>query len=458
MAWLHPTQNKVYGGGTTGSTFIYDVRAGLVAGGWTIVADSDGTTYSSSGTQVTSGGSGAHGFANASAWFCARNPDGSLYLTVQRSTSSNITGRVKGHLTAPTGGSAAQVPASADEWIILGAGTDASPTFAQWIGASDASSYWGNVSVQTTSPYLVHAFAYTGWVSGGGITAVHTKFCVDKVQAWSAPTGDDCPWMIHAAGGSSGADTLGVGGGIDSDTGLMGVRVRAPASGGTHSTVIVPALTLMANNSANQTFPGGAPLDQADSKYPLLPLAYCRRAGASSPQVWKGYSTLFAWNPITSSGTGVLGDLYTTDATGDSLVTSNVVALGAWNNVTLTSTGQTNTTRAGFKLQPTVVPTAPPVVANLSPAAGSSLGPFDPVAFDVTDAAGLRRVVVYAVQLPGGPWEVVHANDVFAPGYQRGSSRTAITNGYHYVVARDAGWIAPPTLAVDAVDTAGNEN
>jgi hypothetical protein len=77
--------------------------------------------------------------------------------------------------------------------------------------------------------------------------------------------------------------------------------------------------------------------------------------------------------------------------------------------------------------------------------------------FDVTDDSGaFRRVIVCAVL--DGVTEVVHDGSTFLGNYAGGScSRAAISGGFRFVVLRDGGWPASPTIRVFAIDQQGNE-
>jgi hypothetical protein len=109
-----------------------------------------------------------------------------------------------------------------------------------------------------------------------------------------------------------------------------------------------------------------------------------------------------------------------------------------------------------------IADTNPPVVGNFTPSPGSTINPTTMLGFDVTDNAGLRRVIL-GVYFPGfGFQEIVHDGTSFMPNYAAASTRVAITNGYRYTVQRAGGW--PPAVAsltltfnVWAIDTSGNE-
>jgi len=105
----------------TGSIAMYQLISALISAGWLKKADSDGTTYSATGTQVTSGNSGPNGLGNTSAWVRLQAPavnGGAITnqkreITIQRSTIhtswrikysayGNFTGGVPSAAVTPT--------------------------------------------------------------------------------------------------------------------------------------------------------------------------------------------------------------------------------------------------------------------------------------------------------------------------------------------------------------------
>lgn len=79
----------------------------------------------------------------------------------------------------------------------------------------------------------------------------------------------------------------------------------------------------------------------------------------------------------------------------------------------------------------------PPTV-TISPASGSVLAPSDVVEVNATHAAGLTFVVLLA-EFADGRYEVIHDGTSFAAAYAL-STRSAITDGYQYLVRRTRGW------------------
>lgn len=114
----------------TGAEAIFELKNILTGSGWTIVSSSNGTTFSA-GDNITSSTS----LAGSNRWFIVQEPTGvgGRQWCFQR-TTANTTWRVKiSPLNGFGGGSASltQVPSATDEGVILGTGTDASPTGAQ---------------------------------------------------------------------------------------------------------------------------------------------------------------------------------------------------------------------------------------------------------------------------------------------------------------------------------------
>lgn len=120
---------------STGSIHVYKWKEYLKTVGWIVSKSSDGTTYNASGDIINSGASGGAGLANSRAWMVLTSPSIDGYqrqLCIQKSTSGNLNWRIKYSFSAGFSGgspSATQTPSATDEQILLGGGTDASPTF-----------------------------------------------------------------------------------------------------------------------------------------------------------------------------------------------------------------------------------------------------------------------------------------------------------------------------------------
>lgn len=189
MPALNPTDSHTTP--ATSCVGMYTARQRIIAGaGATSVKDSDATTYSSSGAQITTGASGAGGFGNDRAWWIIQMPGGSQWC-VQVVSVASITYRIKvspsaGFVTSP---SATVTPSASDELVIHGGGTDASPTGATLFPADGT--YRLEVEAESTyGGWSLHAFP-----TGGGAT----KTVIRHDPLTSYPATDAAPWVFRVA-------------------------------------------------------------------------------------------------------------------------------------------------------------------------------------------------------------------------------------------------------------------
>jgi hypothetical protein len=173
----------------------------LLAAGWTKPADSDGTTYSAIGTQVTSGGSGANGFNNFSTWIRVRAPavnGQNREFVFQRSGGGDGRfWRIKYSAGAGfTGGSptATVTPSAADEQILTGGGTDALPSYSFFLDY-DAGGFRANCccggAAENYSFYMFTTITGTNNLGGG--------IMLDVMVAGSYPASDPDPAVVYVS-------------------------------------------------------------------------------------------------------------------------------------------------------------------------------------------------------------------------------------------------------------------
>lgn len=289
----------------TGAASMLFLKTMWKSAGWVVKESGDSITYSAVGDIITHAGSGAGGMANTRAWFRMSNPDGVEY-TIQRGTL-NYQWRVKVSAAATfNAGSpdATTTPSvtGTDVKELLGAGTDASPTYETWFGTVDGS-YRLKAGADSASPY---DFWTTGFPSGGG--AINHTFMHESLTV--TPT-DGAPF--HTIIGNS----------DPSDGNLTAEN----ASGSTRSYATVPAVT----PTTWEIFPAGIttfggqqgipvrlatnPITTGDD---LFPIQYARRAAIANP-AYKGVGTVFKWDGVQRS-TGVT---YTVDTVDDRLCLSD---------------------------------------------------------------------------------------------------------------------------------------
>lgn len=108
--------------------------------------------------------------------------------------------------------------------------------------------------------------------------------------------------------------------------------------------------------------------------------------------------------------------------------------------------------------EPNPVDENAPVLSGVTPEEDSQINGDTAIQFDVTDDENL--VGVELAVFFGGDYadydERIHDGTSFTPRYTAGSTRTAITDGYRYVLRRSGGWLVDPTFSVRAWDASGN--
>lgn len=107
---------------------------------------------------------------------------------------------------------------------------------------------------------------------------------------------------------------------------------------------------------------------------------------------------------------------------------------------------------------PAAFDTAPPVVDQVSPPAGASVGRNTPLAFRLTDNNGTWALRELLIRFGGATnFEWVHDGTSFQ-GFYVGSTETPVTGGFHYSLVRAGGWPAGARvrLRLYVVDAGGN--
>lgn len=120
--------------------------------------------------------------------------------------------------------------------------------------------------------------------------------------------------------------------------------------------------------------------------------------------------------------------------------------------------GASSTTSSAYTLSNPPAPpdTTAPVVANFSPAPGSTIARVTAVEFDVTDETGLALLDIKVLYSDTGEKEVAFDEDGFSARFSGKSTKTAITGGWHFKLVRAGGWPSPPTIKVRPIDTSLN--
>jgi len=283
----------------TGAAALWSVIQMWIAAGATKLADSDGTTYSSSGAQVTGGGSGTNGLGNTSAWVRLRLPDG-RELTIQRG-SSNIAWRVKYSKAAQfTGGSpgAARTPSATDEALRFGGGTDASPSYSTWFASDGTYQLYGGVD------------AVAGWwfatkITVGGATGPGGWFDVLGTPS----SGDLDPSTFYIASPTNPFVVASI---ADREAAITnsGVFSWMNFDGGAEAYTPTPGLTV--NDSGGPVWPLNAGVNPNTGKDQLRLIEYARKVGTGTTG-GKGVSSFVCWLSAARSA----GETFTVSTTRD---------------------------------------------------------------------------------------------------------------------------------------------
>lgn len=425
---------------------VYQLKQLLKQAGWTVTKSGDGmSAYSPSGDVITHGGTGANGMNNNGSWFVIRQPftrgaarefcfhkaSGATNQSVRwtYSKAAGFTGGSPGASTPPTATDGVQMYSIMEQPV--GSAhmmAETSGGFGFWLAAYNAS------------------------------RGVRGAIVFDPLVEGTYPASDVDPYVLYAAGSHTYSMALYVnqttsneanpfltnGNGELSSEGENGLRAWLTGSGVTKIAASVPLYWGGATRRYLVNGAGAHPVANADA---LLPVLYGRSAsdGIGDAGV-KGISTFLRFGSTTRATVTTASDL-SRIRIGDSWL--------PWDGATTPTLHQGSVDV--YDLWPSGADTTPPEVEILSPAPYSAILPTTPIRVRVTDATGLRRVMLLAEFAGSRIYEVVHDGTQFASLYRHGSVRQSISDGFQYELRRSGGWPGSPTLRVVAIDTAGNE-
>lgn len=292
----------------TGAVAMFDLKTHLKSVGHTVKSSSDATTYNSTGDQITSGASGASGWANNNAWVRIQSPDGYREFTIQRGTT-NVLWRVKFSRAAKfTGGSpdATHTPSATDEAIIIGGGTDASPTFATTFG-TDGGYRW-NVGADSAFPYTFWSGSFL--TGGGNPVAV---LCQEYFLA-AEPTDGNLYMVVSGANANPFTNAN-----LSLQTRTTGSTIRSLttlAATSPTTNIDVAAAAYWFGNGTQLLYPDtGGVSNPITGKDEVLPILWARSAAVANPG-YKGVGTMIKWTSLSRS----TGDTLTVSTTRDRIV------------------------------------------------------------------------------------------------------------------------------------------
>lgn len=271
----------------------WDFFTMLLAAGWTKVKDSDGITYSASGTQVTGGGAGAHGYDNAWAWVVLQYPNSTRQICIQRdnqtSPYSASGSRIKYSYAGFSGGSpsATRVPSATDELVILGGGTDAAPSVSSLFSGQSKRMKIHMCVGGKDERYAFYVMTIPYGSGNGGI------FFFDPLAIGSYNVADPDPFVISVQAGSNWLYSVG-----QSFMGYMGEGTpRQYGSNDIANALIMTGMYFPAIADGV----GSLPPHHISGKDTTIPVGYARRGLNFTGNGFKGFSTLFQWSLVSRS-------------------------------------------------------------------------------------------------------------------------------------------------------------
>lgn len=180
---------------------LFCLKERLKAAGWTVLASSDGLTYfpASDGITLNQSGTGPGSVGNPRCWIRIRQPSGGVapYAGVReftfQTTDTFGSFRVKYSSLGFTGGSPSilDTPSAADEQIIMGSGTDASPNGVTF------TSFGGNHG--TLGVHIAAGGASEGFSWAMVVRSIPDQVYVvffDAMKAISSPAQDVDPYVL----------------------------------------------------------------------------------------------------------------------------------------------------------------------------------------------------------------------------------------------------------------------
>lgn len=313
MAFVFDTNNTP----ATGAEVLYLLKELLKTAGWTVPRSSDGSTYNSSGDQITTAASGAGGMANNSAWFVLQAPAavaGSTRRFLFQRGTNNRDWLCYYATTAFTGGtpSATERSTAADEEAVNGGGTPAAPTFDTILGVDGA--YRFHAGADNATPYSFYAVTPT---IGTGVAT--WAFLFDALKTGTYPSADVDPYVMYSPVGG-GAETLTGSSSLYTESATTGVKGWLAKGLGGADFVNIPVVVLYSVPGATMVVPDSLGSNPHTGLDDVVPVHYARRTGLAAPVGWKGASSLLRWTGVSRSP----GDTLTVDATRDRVIFGQV--------------------------------------------------------------------------------------------------------------------------------------
>ena len=296
-----------------GGEAMFRLKSLLKSQGWTVPRSGDGTTYNSSGDQISSGGSGSGGMNRNGAWYVIQSPGlVARQFCIQRSNAGNTYAfRVKysaGDGFSGGAPAAAQTPSSTDEQIIIGGGTDGAPSFGQVLDTPD-----GAQRLNIVAGGAAENYSFIWWTQVSGQSSMRSCLMLDVMTPGTYPGLDSDPAVVYWDAFS----TLLL---ESMNSGAAKGWLRKGLSGSGFGAIS----PLQYYNGAIVVIPLSAAQNPHTVKDDLFPILWARPSNLAAPYGYKGVSSLLRWLSITRAN----GDTLNVNTTKDFIAIGG--SNGAW--------------------------------------------------------------------------------------------------------------------------------
>jgi hypothetical protein len=265
----------------TGAQAMYKFKELLKTAGWVVKSSGDGLSAFSSTTDIiTSGSSGANGFANSNAWVRLQSPAGagSREFLVQRSSFNTLWTIKYSYSIGFSAGSpsATVLPTATDSQTLLSASS---------LFVTD-STYRFNAAADNAAPY---GFWMGCFLLGGesNFNPSGGAWMMDPLLTGSYPAADVDPTIHYVSGTTSWSS--------GTTSGIFGYLKKGLSGEGF---VNIPWLIIQSQSASS--FPQGVGNNCFTLKTDLFPIFYARQSSKTAPVGYKGISSICKWtgNPL----------------------------------------------------------------------------------------------------------------------------------------------------------------
>ncbi|HVI42661.1 MAG TPA: hypothetical protein VM577_18575 [Anaerovoracaceae bacterium] len=260
----------------TGPQAMYKMKQLLVSAGWVVKSSGDGlSAFSSSTDIITSGSSGANGWANTTAWVRIQSPAGaaSREFMIQRSNSNTAWLINYSYSAGFSGGSpsATAAPTATDSQTIINT----------TLFNTDNNYRW-NAMADTVSPYGFYMMTFDPGGTAPSSNPPGAAWMMEPMVAGSFSTLDVDPVVHYATNGQNWTNT---------DTTHQFAYLKKGLAGEGFVNVSWGHYTI----PNNTIFPRGLGTDVYTGKFMLMPIIYARPTSLTAPVGWKGIGKMARW-------------------------------------------------------------------------------------------------------------------------------------------------------------------